>query len=57
MKSNTPWAPGFLPVITLHQAGGVSGLGVERSLARTPFSISDFMNGMVRPSPGSSRVI
>ena len=57
MKSNTPCAPGFLPVMIEHHAGGVSGLGVERSLARTPFSSTFFMNGMVMPSPGRSRTI
>jgi hypothetical protein len=57
MKSNTPWAPGPLPVMIEVQAGGVSGLGVERSLVRAPFFISPARKGMVTPSPGSSRVI
>ena len=34
MKSNTPWWPGPRPVISDTQAGGVSGLGVERSFER-----------------------
>ena len=51
MKSKTPWWPGPRPVISDTQAGGVSGLGVERSLARVPSSKIFARKGITGPSP------
>ena len=39
------------PVISDTQAGGVSGFGVERSLARVPSSKIFARNGITGPSP------